>query len=95
VSTIFYRSIPQHCRVSVDSTSDANYARQCFDGSDREWSELTQNVTKRTRYYIVSSGLQGAYMSDSVSVYTNKRDAISDAREQVKRAKEENEEDAQ
>lgn len=61
----------------IDIGHDIDYARQCFDGSDREWQELLDNAPslgKRLHFYLVSLGMPGC-MADSVEVYTEYKDA--------------------
>ena len=69
--------------ITVSETVDATYARDCFDGSDREWSELMADSP--TKFYIVACGLSGCYMADDVSVFTDKADALASAKETFER----------
>ena len=69
--------------ITVSETVDATYARDCFDGSNREWSELTEDSP--SKFYIVACGLTGLYMADGVSVFTDKADALASAKETFER----------
>jgi len=98
MSTIFWESISGGCCVSVDETTDANYARDCFDGSDREWEDVLAEASESmpATFYIVSSGRSGCYMRDNVSVLGCKTDALRMAEDEVTRdAEESDEEDAE
>lgn len=85
MKTIYWHELSGGCCVSVDETTDAKYARDCFDGTDREWKEVLDeaNESKTPTFFIVSSGLSGCYMRDSVFVYANRTDALHDAKNQV------------
>jgi hypothetical protein len=81
--------------IRVIETNDANYARDCFDGTDREWKEIAEESaigdldSPMGTFYIVSSGLSGLYMADNVSVYGNRATALSAAKEEYERWQEE------
>lgn len=70
--------------ISVIKTNDPQYARQCFDGSDREWDEI-QGESENDAYFIVSCGLAGCYMADEVSVFACREDALSSAKDTLER----------
>jgi hypothetical protein len=95
MTTIFWKSLSGGCCVSIDETTDTDYARDCFDGSDREWQEvLTEaNESNPATFYIVSSGLSGCYMRDNVSVFGCKADALRMAQDEVQRDKDESEDE--
>jgi hypothetical protein len=95
MSTIFWKSLSGGCCVSVDETTDADYARDCFDGSDREWGEVLAEASESTpaTFYIVSSGLSGCYMRDNVSVLGCKADALQMAKDEGTRDAEESDEE--
>lgn len=76
--------------ITVTETLDAKYARDCFDGSDHEWSELTGDSP--SAFYIVACGLSGCYMADDVSVFTDKADALASAKETFERWQDEDSE---
>ena len=65
--------------IRCEETSDADYARDCFDGSDGEWKEVIEE-SEDGRFYIVSAGLNGCFMADMVSVFGRKADAVSYAK---------------
>lgn len=87
MKTIFWEPLSNDCCVSVDETTDAEYAHQCLDGTDSEWAEVLAEASETTppMFYIVSSGMQGCYMRDNVSVYGSKTDALSAAKDEVER----------
>jgi hypothetical protein len=93
MKTIFWESLSGGCCVSVDETTDADYARQCFDGADCEWLDVLADCDATTpMFYIVSSGLSGCYMRDNVSVLGCKEDALNMAKDELERDTEESEE---
>jgi hypothetical protein len=96
VKTIFWKSLSGGCCVSVDETTDADYARDCFDGSDNEWEDVLAEASESnpSTFYIVSSGLSGCYMRDNVSVLGRKADALRMAQDEVTRDAEESEEES-
>lgn len=83
--------------IAVMETTDHDYARDCFDGSDREWIDVAQeahdNNPKQPTFYIVSSGLSGLYMADSVSVFGSKADALQSAKDEFERWRDEDEDE--
>ena len=95
MKTIFWKSLSGGCCVSVDETTDADYARDCFDGSDSEWQDVLAeaNESSPAMFYIVSSGLSGCYMRDNVSVLGCKADAVRMAQDEVTRDAEESDEE--
>jgi hypothetical protein len=81
METIFWEEAGHDCCVSVDETTDGNYAHDCFEGTEQEWAEVLSEAYENNppKFYIVSSGLAGCYMRDNVSVFGNKADALSSA----------------
>ena len=88
--TIFYKSLSGDRVISVEETTDQQYARDCFDGSDREWLDVLadSNGGSNPIFYIVSSGTPG-YMRDTVNVYADKALALSAAKDEIDRDTEE------
>lgn len=74
--------------VQVTETDDADYARSCFEGTDPEWKEVVEQSANGL-FYIVSSGLAGLYMADSVWVFADKETAIRDAKDTLERWRDE------
>lgn len=94
MKTIFWKSLSGGCCISIDETKDTQYARDCFDGSDREWEDVVQEAMSNgnpATFYIVSSGLSGCYMRDNVSVIGCKADALRMAQDEVQQDKDESE----
>lgn len=93
MSQIFWESLSGGRCISVEETSDSGYARDCFEGTDREWKDILLTAEESTfmvngvytpaMFYIVSSGLSGCYMRDNVSVYGCKADALQAAKDEV------------
>ena len=96
MNTIFHKSLSQGRVVSVEETTDQQYARDCFDGSDREWLDVLadSNGGSNPIFYIVSSGTPG-YMRDTVNVYADKALALSAAKDEVIRDAEESDEESE
>lgn len=65
--------------ITVTQTNDAQYARDCFDGSAREWEEI--ETESSGEFFIVACGLSGCYMSDDVSVFPARETALQYARD--------------
>ncbi len=80
--------------IEVTETHDIQYARDCFEGSDREWADVLTEARGDT-FYIVSSGLQGGYMRDNVSVLADKESALLSAKDQFEDWKDQDAEDAE
>jgi len=82
MKTIFWKELSGGNAVTVsDIGTDADYARDCFDGSDREWTELLDDSgEEKPHFYILSVGLRGCYMADTVEVFTDKNSAIQSAK---------------
>ena len=89
--TVIRQYYHNNSSIIVTQTSDASYARDCFDGSEREWHEVL-GESEDGNFYIVSSGLSGLYMADEVSVFGVKADALRSAADTYERWKEEDEE---
>lgn len=88
MKTLFYKLLSNGQRVEVlDIGQDSSYARDCFDGSGREWEELISDAGDNPTFYIVSLGMPG-YMADSVSVLTDKTSAIESAQEWIEQDEE-------
>lgn len=59
----------------TDIFGDVDYARQCFDGTDKEWEELLADAGPDAHFYLVTLAMPGC-MADSVAVYTSSADAV-------------------
>lgn len=80
MKSIFYQRLSNGQTAEVlDIGQDSSYARDRFDGSDREFEQLISEADENPTFFIVSLGMPG-YMSDNVSVYTNRKDAIEGAK---------------
>lgn len=93
MKSTLYQTLSNGQSVEIlDIGQDANYARDCFDGSDREWSELVEHETN-PNFFIVSLGMPG-YMSDSVAVFTSLADARNGAKFWIENDEETKEEES-
>lgn len=82
MKSIFYQTLSNGQNVNViDIGTDAKYAHDCFDGTEKEWEELISGIEnpKNPTFFIVSLAMSGC-MADSVSVYTNRKDALNGAK---------------